>query len=257
MTEDTAPPTQQAEATLYKSQARLNEITGMDISGTSIFDPVLVELLCRWFSPPGGTVLDPFAGGSVRGIVTRMLGRRYVGVDLSEHQVAANRAQAAVICPDDPPQWICGDSTKIETLAAGVQADFILSCPPYSFLEVYSDKAEDISNMSYEDFMVAYRKIIAAVVRMLKPDRFIGWVVGDFRGKDGYLCRFVDHTNQAFEDAGARLYNDCILITPTGSLPIRTGRQFAGGRKLGRTHQVVQVYCKGNWKIASEACGEL
>ena len=39
-------------------------------SGTSIFDPVLCELAYRWFCPPGGTVLDPFAGGSVRGIVS-------------------------------------------------------------------------------------------------------------------------------------------------------------------------------------------
>jgi len=30
-------------------------------SGTSIFDPVLCELAYRWFCPPGGTVLDPFA----------------------------------------------------------------------------------------------------------------------------------------------------------------------------------------------------
>jgi hypothetical protein len=36
---------------------------------TSIFDPVLCEIAYRWFCPSGGTVLDPFAGGSVRGIV--------------------------------------------------------------------------------------------------------------------------------------------------------------------------------------------
>src|SRR5690606_1049376 len=41
--------------------------------GTSIFDPVLAEIAVRWFCPPGGTVLDPFAGGSVRGIVTGFL----------------------------------------------------------------------------------------------------------------------------------------------------------------------------------------
>ena len=34
-------------------------------SGTSIFDPVLCEIAYRWFCPAGGTVLDPFAGGSV------------------------------------------------------------------------------------------------------------------------------------------------------------------------------------------------
>ncbi|HXF87125.1 MAG TPA: hypothetical protein VNK48_02075 [Xanthobacteraceae bacterium] len=45
-------------------------------SGTSIFDPVLCEIAYRWFCPPGGSVLDPFAGGSVRGIVASRLGRR-------------------------------------------------------------------------------------------------------------------------------------------------------------------------------------
>lgn len=62
-------------------------------SGTSIFDPVLCELSYRWFSPPGGRILDPFAGGSVRGIVAAVLGRQYVGVDLRPEQIEANVAQ--------------------------------------------------------------------------------------------------------------------------------------------------------------------
>ena len=53
-------------------------------TGASIFDPVLCELAYRWFSPEGGTVLDPFAGGSVRGIVASKLGRQYVGHELRE-----------------------------------------------------------------------------------------------------------------------------------------------------------------------------
>jgi 1-aminocyclopropane-1-carboxylate deaminase/D-cysteine desulfhydrase-like pyridoxal-dependent ACC family enzyme len=63
-------------------------------SGTSIFDPVLCELAYRWFSAPGHTVLDPFAGGSVRGLVAAMLGRRYIGNDLRAEQIDANREQA-------------------------------------------------------------------------------------------------------------------------------------------------------------------
>jgi len=38
-------------------------------SGTSIFDPCLAELCCRWFCCEGGQIVDPFAGGSVRGVV--------------------------------------------------------------------------------------------------------------------------------------------------------------------------------------------
>ena len=31
----------------------------------SIFDPALCEVLYKWFCPKGGSILDPFAGGSV------------------------------------------------------------------------------------------------------------------------------------------------------------------------------------------------
>ncbi len=63
--------------------------------GTSVFDPVLTELLVRWYSAPGHRVLDPFAGGSVRGLVSARLGRSYTGVDLRPEQVAANEEAAA------------------------------------------------------------------------------------------------------------------------------------------------------------------
>ena len=107
-------------------------------SGTSIFDPVLCELAYSWFSPPGGTVLDPFAGGSVRGIVASRLGRQYIGVELREEQVQANRTQGEELCPDLPPVWITGDSRNIGRLCHDVEADFVFSCPPYADLEVYS-----------------------------------------------------------------------------------------------------------------------
>jgi DNA methylase len=153
------------------------------VTGTSIFDPVLCELAYRWFCPPGGLVLDPFAGGSVRGVVAAKCGRRYIGIDLSERQCAANRAQAEVICGgSEMPVWVCEDAAN---LAAGGDwaADFIFSCPPYGDLEVYSDNPADLSTMAPEAFMGAYRKIIAAAIGKLKEDRFACFVVGDYRDK--------------------------------------------------------------------------
>lgn len=96
--------------------------------GTSIFDPVCVELAYRWFSPEGGQIVDPFAGGSVRGIVAGALGLRYWGCDLRQEQVAANEAQAEEIAPEVRPVWVCGDS--METLVDAPEADFVFSCPP-------------------------------------------------------------------------------------------------------------------------------
>lgn len=237
-------------------QAAPPEDSAPDSSGTSIFDPVLCELAYRWFCAPGGTILDPFAGGSVRGIVAAKLGRQYVGVDLSAGQIAANEVQAERICGSGlRPRWIHGDSSEIGTLCKGTEADFVFSCPPYADLEVYSDDPRDISTMEYPIFLKQYRRIIAGAMALLKPNRFAAFVVGDLRDGAGFYRRFVADTEQAFEDTGARLYNEAILVTAVGSLPIRVGRQFQASRKLGKTHQQFLVFCKGDPKLAADAVG--
>ena len=98
-------------------------------------------------------------------------------------------------------------------------------------------------------------KIIAQAVARLRPNRFAVWVIGDVRDADGFFVNLPGLTVEAFEAAGARFYNNAILVTAVGSLPIRVGRQFTAARKLGRTHQNVLVFCKGDPRKATEACG--
>lgn len=232
--------------------------SGSKQAGTSIFDPVLAELAYRWFSPENGIILDPFAGGSVRGIVAAKTNRQYIGHELREEQVQANREQAAEICADDesPPAWIHGDSRNIDRTCKDVKADLIFSCPPYADLEVYSDDPNDLSTMAYTDFIASYRDIIAKTSALLKPDRFACFVVGDVRDKKGNYYNFVGDTIKAFTDAGLHYYNEAILVTPVGTLPLRAGRAFSTTRKLGKTHQNVLVFVKGSGKAAATACGE-
>ena len=119
----------------FGGQDRLNALMGGnpdDMNATSIFDPVLCELGYSWVSPKDGVVLDPFAGGSVRGVVASKLGRQYIGIELRAEQVAAYRQQGDNICDDPMPVWHVGDSRNICKLADGVQADLIYSCPPYA-----------------------------------------------------------------------------------------------------------------------------
>ena len=228
-------------------------------SGTSIFDPVLCELAYSWFSPPTGTVLDPFAGGSVRGIVASKLGRQYIGHELRQEQVTANRNQGAEICIDDkqPPAWICGDSRNIDSTCADVQADFVFSCPPYADLEVYSDDPKDLSTLGYQEFKAAYFEIIKKSCALLKNDRFACFVVGDVRDKKGNYYNFVGDTVQAFKEAGLNYYNEAVLITPSGSVALRAGKTFSVSRKLGKTHQNILVFVKGDGKKAAKACGDV
>ena len=227
-------------------------------SGTSIFDPVLCEIAYRWFSPSGGIVLDPFAGGSVRGIVAGKLGRSYFGCDLSARQIEANQAQLSIMNQGEiNPVWKRGDSTDIQNIFPSVAADFLFSCPPYADLEVYSEDPLDLSTMAYRDFLEVYRRIITASCGMLKSDRFACFVVGEVRGKNGDYYNFVGDTIKAFMDAGLSYYNEAILLTMIGSLPIRAGRAFSSSRKLGKTHQNVLVFVKGDPKKAAQACGKV
>lgn len=229
------------------------ETTAAQGSGTSIFDPVLTEISYKWFCPPGGRILDPFAGGSVRGIVASVLGYHYTGIDLSGRQLEANCAQAEMIVPGNPPTWIEGDSRKVKDLAEG-KFDMIFSCPPYFSLELYSYDKRDLSNMTTEGFLAAYRKIIHRSLELLKPNRFAVFVVGNTR-EGHYYSHLPTRTTQIFEEAGAMLYNESVLVTAVGSLPLRVKRQFESARKIGRTHQNVLVFCKGDCKKAAQICG--
>ena len=226
-------------------------------TGTSIFDPVLCELVYRWWCPPGGQVCDPFAGGSVRGLVAAMLGRDYEGVDLALAQVQANEAQRADFAAQGllaaAPCWHCADSAQWQWQDGW--ADLLFTCPPYYDLEQYSDDPADLSAMRRAEFDKAYTAILGRAAASLKLHRFAVVVVGDVRGPDGALRDLRGVTIRAMERAGLALASSAVLLTPVGSVRIAAGRVMEATRTLGRTHQQVLVFCKGDRGRAAEACG--
>jgi hypothetical protein len=249
-------------------------------TGTSVFDPVLCEVAYRWFSPPTGLVLDPFAGGSVRGIVASVLGRRYVGVELRPEQVHANRVNAGEIVGPEAawdfgghtpmPAWVEGSATDLRALEYVVPggegpiaplpragADLVFTCPPYADLEVYSDDPRDLSTAPYAVFRAMLSSAIAQSAELLRPDRFAIWVVGEARDpKTGFSYGIVADTVQAARAAGLELYNEAILYTAIASAAMRATNQVLNSRKLVRVHQHVLVFVKGDPKRAATACGD-
>ena len=227
---------------------KLREIS----DGTSVFDPALCELVYRWFSPPGARILDPFCGGSVRGIVASALARQYVGVDVRQEQIDANRNQVH-LCTDVTPTWVLGDATRLgDTFNADEQFDMIFSCPPYADLEVYSDDPNDISTWSYDDFLAGHARAIRDACNMLRPDRYAAWVIGDVRDSKGRYRGLHHATVDAFRDAGLQVVNEFVLLDPLGAHPIRAGRPFVANRKATLVHQHLLVFVKGDVKRSAE-----
>ena len=234
------------ENLIGSSLKALAQKKGANLTGTSVFDPVLCEIVYNWYCTESGTVFDPFAGGSVRGIVAEMLGHRYIGIDLSEKQVDANQMNADKlgVCP----VWHCDDSRNADSYIDDETADLLFSCPPYHNLEKYSNHPLDLSNMNYADFLEAYSEIIATSCRKLKFNRFAVFVVGDIRDSKGAYRDFISTTKRLFQNNGLHLYNESILLEQYGTAPMRAGKLFETSRKTAKVHQNVLVFYKGDLK---------
>jgi len=227
---------------------------------TSTFDPLLCEIMYKWFSNEGDYILDPFAGGSVRGIVASALNRPYLGIDLSIDQVNANFTQLKDVqerynikCL---PYWHCDDSERLlgEAIYSTTVYDMVFTCPPYYNLEKYTKDENDLSNMpTYKDFITKYATILKYSVMMLANERFFVIVVSEIRNPEtGAYYGFVPDTIQILRECGLTYYNEIILENNIGSLPIRAPKYFNQSRKIGRHHQNILVFYKGDPKQISK-----
>ena len=219
----------------------------MNIKGdtTSILDPVLCEILLHWFSEKGHNSFDPFAGDTVFGFCSAYKGRPFKGIELREEQVLQN--QTIVDANGLDAEYILDDALNIKKHIKKESMDFMFSCPPYADLEVYSDKENDLSNMDYDVFFDVIKQVYTDCFDCLKKERFAVITIGEVRHKDtGCYIGLVPKIIQIMCDAGFHYYNEIILNTPVGNLMMRAGRYMNQNRKVGKQHQNILVFYKGN-----------
>lgn len=225
-------------------------------NGVSILDAVLAELMIKWFTEEKHKTFDPFAGDTVFGFVSGWLKRPFEGIELRPEQAEFNQIQCNRESLDC--KYICDTSENMDNYIENESKDFIFSCPPYADLEVYSDLEEDLSTMSHEDFFKVYKKVLQNTYSKLKNDRFAVIVTSEVRDKKtGEYIRLVPNTINIMVEAGYMFYNDLILVNSCGTLPLRTGKMMNAGRKVGRRHQNILVFYKGDPKQIKNNFSEL
>lgn len=214
-------------------------------AGVSLLDPVMAEIVCKWFGTQGCKTFDCFAGDSVFGYVSAYLGNEFTGVELRPEQAEINNARVEGMSA----RYINDDGQNVGKHIAANSQDLLFSCPPYFDLEVYSDLPNDASNQgSYEDFIGILRNAFTAALGCLKDDRFAVIVVGDVRNKKtGCYYDFCGDIKRIFRDNGAELYNEIILVETGASTALRAGR-YMESRKVAKMHQNILVFYKGNTK---------
>ncbi len=217
-------------------------IVDMINGGTSNFDPVLTEVMYKWFCPDGGKILDPFGGEQTKGVVAGELGYEYTAVEIREDQVELNRKKTAKY---SGVKYICGDSNDIDKLIKDDDFDFCFTSPPYYDLEVYSK--DDMSSLgSYDEFMRQYKNIFAMCAEKLKDNSFLAVKVGEIRDKKTGIYRgFVPDNIRVMTEIGLNFYNELILVSPVGTAALRASKGMRT-RKVVKQHQNILVFFKGD-----------
>lgn len=214
-------------------------------AGVSLLDPVMAEIVCRWFGQENCKTFDCFAGDSIFGYVSAYLGNEFTGIELCPEQAELNNERVEGMTA----HYINDDGQNVAQHIEANSQDLLFSCPPYFDLEKYSDLENDASNQeTYEDFIKILENAFTAAISCLKENRFAVIVVGDVRDKKtGFYYDFCGDIKRIFKDAGMPLYNEIILVETGASTALRAGR-YMESRKVAKMHQNILVFYKGETK---------
>lgn len=205
----------------------------------SVFPAPLMEMIIvRYAGEVGSSILDAFAGGPPRGLVSTIMGHHYVGFEIRQEQIDENEALLSSLKLKGAT-YINGDGRFLDI---NDTFDCAITCPPYHDLEVYSDQQDDISNLgSYAEFNASMWLCSQAHRERMKPGSFVCIIVGNFRDKNGNLIDFPGDTIDNFQEAGFLFWQDIILSKNFASAAVRASNAWRG-LKLVPRHERLLIF---------------
>lgn len=153
------------------------------------FVPQIANQIYRRFSRKGDIVLDLFLGSGTSAVEAQNLGRRLVGVEISQEQCEKVKDKLGPGAPQQGIEVICGDSssrrilqpvTKSLDRMGASQVQLLVLHPPYHDIIQFTEDRRDLSNCdSTTSFLRAFRRVAKIGYDLLEPGRFAVLVIGD------------------------------------------------------------------------------
>jgi len=183
----------------------------------ALFPSALASRLIESFLPAGShVVLDPFAGTGSTLVACEELGKRGIGLEISEQYVACALKRLGQrqrpFTPDDPaatatvgPVLYHASATRLLDLVPRDSVDLCVTSPPYwnvlraprsadrRQVRHYGNLSDDLGAIAdYSVFLNALERVFGGVFSALKPGAHCCVVVMDLRKKDRFYPLHCD-----------------------------------------------------------------
>ena len=152
------------------------------------FVPQIPDQMIRRYTPENGIVLDMFMGSGTTLYEAERLGRSYIGLDINDEiinyvrsKMDGSKAKYFIHNCDvtDSEQVSLTLSDDIINLQ-NTGIDLVMSHPPYLDIVKFTDKKEDLSNISdINAFIDKYTQSVKNVWPFLKKRQYFVLVIGD------------------------------------------------------------------------------
>jgi len=183
----------------------------------TLMNPSVAMRAISFWSSPGDTIIDPFGSRGVNVIVANYLGRNgicYEVVPKYVQDIERKFKRFEELYPDlatkTTRKVICASSHDMHHIEDN-SMDMCYGSPPYWDLEKYEPADGQLASYEdYNEFLDRLQLHVNEVYRVLKPGKFIVWMVQDFR-KENKFYNFHGDVIKLFENAGFQLWDIVIL----------------------------------------------
>lgn len=169
------------------------------------FSPYVAKNIILRYSKPNDLVLDQFVGGGTTLIECKLNQRNAIGVDVNPNAVKITTDKLHFDCAYQNDIAVkLGNACNLDFIN-NESIDVICTHPPYADIIKYSDGIDgDLSQLKYQDFLIAVESVAKECYRVLKKDKFCAIVMGDTR-KHGMVQPLGFEVMQRFLNAGFKI----------------------------------------------------
>ncbi|MCD6123968.1 DNA methylase [bacterium] len=184
------------------------------------WSPYIPRNLILKYTEKGDWVLDQMMGSGTTLVEAKLLGRNAIGVDININAVMLARdrlnfSAKTLFSEEDEPtiKTYLGDARNLEKIDDQT-IDLVATHPPYANIISYSkrkDNKDDLSTMSFGEYLTAMSDIAKESLRVLKPGKICAILIGDTR-KHKHYVPISTRVMEIFLEAGFILKEDIIKI---------------------------------------------